>query len=141
MVRGWGWVRAFSMIELVIVVAIIGVLAAIAAAKLGRRPDGAYLASARNLERLLQDGATLYMAEMGRTPYGFRAWVAVSDRRAEGTSVHIHPNYVRALLRDPNAVVMPDRHTLRFEYANGLNVIFTISDDGSIIADYSGTGF
>ncbi len=129
--------RAFTLVELVIVVLVLGIMAAIAAPRLFSIKDEAYLASAKSFEKNLRTAQLTYLQQQQSLPDNFTNWVSVTNKGNNQNLIELAP--LRHNLADPNAqLLFEDRITLT--YKNGLVVEYTIGDDGNIEVDYSGKG-
>ena len=123
------------MLEMVIVVVIIGVIAAIAIPRIGRLHARAYLNTAQRLEKELENGLAVYVAEHKEFPSDFTDYVA--QKPEPGDAYFVNVTSLRRQLADPKADVFVDSKTIRLKFKNGLVAKYTIDSEGNISGEYS----
>lgn len=129
--------RGFSLLEILIVVMILGILAAIVVPRFSGATGQAYDVTARSFERSLQNAASLYFSKTKRMPTSFYNFVNFGGSGSEMNYISITGN-LRSLFADPQATVATDDRTLDFTFKNGLRARYTIDADSVIRGTYTG---
>jgi prepilin-type N-terminal cleavage/methylation domain-containing protein len=137
----------FTLVEILIVVVILGILAAIVVPKFAKASDEPVYQVAKNFEHLLELGvhqATIhgcYGPAPGETPQTFSDFVNAGGDKAVaetfGDTVLIKSS-MRRLFSNPSAQVVDD-HVLTLEFKTGLVAEYTLLN-GKITATYTGPG-
>lgn len=130
--------RGFTLVEIMIVVVVLGILASIVVGRYVKTTDSAYDAHAHTLEKTLQNGLSMYLANYKRPPSYFFNWVALSEGGSQRNYVRIDGS-ARAMLKNPAADVMSnDGRTLTMTYKSGLVATYTLDPSaGTISATYT----
>ena len=130
--------KAFTLVEVLIVVVILAILAAVVVPQFASATNDAYTVVAKGFEQALQSGVSAYLQSQKKLPPHFWNWVAFSGGGTETNSVRIG-SIVRSQLVDPSAnVVSGDWKTITLHFKNGLTGTYTINDAGMITATYAG---
>lgn len=132
--------RGFTLLEVLIVVVIIGILASMVALRYDGVQDSAFMTSAKDIEKRLEAGATMYVSQYSRPPSSFYSWVAVGDGGTKKNYVRLGGPDIRLLMKNPQTDVLQSGNTIRLEYKNGLVAEYRIDSNGKITATYSGPG-
>lgn len=101
--------QGFSLLEIMVVVVIIGILAALIVPRLMDRPDQARVVAARQDIAALMTALKLYRLDNGRYPAGAQGLQALAKPPANGTGLPTGP-YLDRLPNDPWGVP--------YQYAN-----------------------
>jgi prepilin-type N-terminal cleavage/methylation domain-containing protein len=126
---------AFSLVEVLIVVVIIGILASVVAVNYSRTSTEAFQALAHDFERQLRSGAAVHFSQTGLTPASFATFVDADPAPPSTGTVAVDAN-IRAELADPAAQVVFGNQ-LRLTFRNGLEATYTIDAQGVIVAAYT----
>ncbi|MEM9348040.1 MAG: prepilin-type N-terminal cleavage/methylation domain-containing protein [Planctomycetota bacterium] len=126
---------AFSLIELVLVVVIIGIISAIAVPRLSSGTDNAYKAKALQLDKSLENGIVLYLREYGELPKSFKSWVGATKDASADNYLNLEP--IRPLMKDPSAAFSLNDQTIRIEFKSGLIVQYNIDNAGNLTSTYT----
>lgn len=138
--------KGFTLIELVIIIVVLGILAAVAIPRYVDMQSAAMESSIRSFGGALKEASTLYLSRAvlegsTRKPpvQSFWDFVAVSEGSSDRNTITINAS-IRELLVDPNANVMSgDGRTLTFNLRGGAIAVYSISPTtGSITESYSG---
>lgn len=70
---------AFTLVEVLVVVVVLGIIAAMVTVNYVGAAGDARLALAKDLERTLRTGAAMYLSKLGRMPSGFSAFVSANN--------------------------------------------------------------
>lgn len=92
--------QGFSLLEIMVVVVIIGILAALIVPRLMDRPDQARVVAARQDIAALMTALKLYRLDNGRYPAGAQGLQALAKPPASGTGLPTGP-YLERLPNDP----------------------------------------
>jgi prepilin-type N-terminal cleavage/methylation domain-containing protein len=128
--------KAFTLIEILITVTILGILAGVVIPMYRNATGGAFLANAQTFEKSLQSGSSLYLSKFKRVPTYFWNWVAFSSGGSDRNLVRVDGT-IRTLLADPNANVAVEGNALELVYKNGLVARYVIDNNGKITATYT----
>lgn len=71
--------KGFTLIELAIVVAVVGIMASVALTRFSNLNETAEASTARQFLNQLNSGAAIYMARMGQLPTAFTQFVTNND--------------------------------------------------------------
>ena len=130
----------FTLVEVVIVVLVIGILAAVAAPKFLGTADQAFLSVAETFEDNLVNAEHLYALKLGRTPRSFMSWVGLDSEGSDMNVIKISPS-LRSQLIDPSANLLDGtERIITLNFVNGLVATYTFEADGEITASHSGPG-
>jgi prepilin-type N-terminal cleavage/methylation domain-containing protein len=129
----------FTLVEIIMVVVIIGLLAAVVIPKMFPVSDEAYRALAESVETSLKTGVTFYFASYLQPPTSFYNWVAFTDSGSAGNYVRLD-SALRSKLVDPNAEVVDSGNCrIRLKFKNGLTATYTYDPAGNrVITSYEG---
>lgn len=132
--------RGFTLVEIMIVVTVLAILAAIVVGRYVGTQDQAYHAHAQSFAKSLQSACSIYLANRKQYPTSFFQWVALSDGASTMNYVRLD-GAARRQLENPSAdVANSDYTTLTLRYKNGLVATYTLGADGQITATYTGPG-
>jgi general secretion pathway protein G len=96
------WQRGFTLIEIMVVVVIIGLLAAVVIQQLSGNVDDARIAKAKQDIRALETALTLYKLDNFRVPTTEQGLAALVTRPADPALVHWKEGgYVKRVSKDP----------------------------------------
>jgi prepilin-type N-terminal cleavage/methylation domain-containing protein len=130
--------RAFTLVEVLIVVIILAILAGVVVPQFASASDEAYMVAAKGFEQALQSGVSAYLTNQKKFPSTFFQWVAYTDQGSDLDSVKIGGS-IRSQLANPSgAVISGDYKTITLQFKNGLTGVYTINDTGQIRATYTG---
>jgi prepilin-type N-terminal cleavage/methylation domain-containing protein len=138
--------KGFTLIELVIIIVVLGILAAIAIPKYRDMQSSAMESSVRGFGASLKEASTIYLSQAvlehsTRNPLVQSFWdfVALSEGASDRNTITIN-NSIRHLLRDPNANVLSgDGLTITLDLKGGAVATYTFNPTNSAISDsYAG---
>jgi len=129
--------RAFTLVEILIVVIILGILAAIVVPQFASASNPAYQTVAKSVEEALRSGVAMYLKTTHRFPSSFDQWVSYGGTGSNQNFVFIG-NSIRSQLADPNALVGTTSQTIVLQFKNGLTGTYHIDSNGNITATYTG---
>src|SRR6187402_2780160 len=102
MTRNHGMQRGFTLIEIMVVVVIIGLLAAVVTQQLMGNVDDARVSKARQDIRALETSLTLYKLDNFRYPTSEQGLAALVTRPADPALTHWKEGgYVKRISKDP----------------------------------------
>jgi prepilin-type N-terminal cleavage/methylation domain-containing protein len=131
-------VLGFTLVEILIVVVILGILAAIVVPQFADATEGTYDAVAKSFHRSLISGISVYLVAQKKYPPTFWSWVA-ADKGGSSLNAVVVDDSLRAQLANPTADVLSgDSKTITLNFKNGLAAVYTIGDNGRITAAYTG---
>jgi general secretion pathway protein G len=97
-----GWQRGFTLIEIMVVVVIIGLLAAVVIQQLSGNVDDARVAKAKQDIRSLETALTLYKLDNFRVPTSEQGLDSLVNKPADPALVHWKDTgYVKRVSKDP----------------------------------------
>lgn len=138
--------KGFTLIELVIIIVVLGILAAVAIPRYYDMQSAAMESTIRTFGGSLKEASTLYLSRAvlegsTRKPpvQSFWDFVALSEGSSDRNTISINSS-IRSLMVDPAAEVMSsDGRTLTFNLRGGKVATYTISaTSGSISETYAG---
>ena len=94
----------FTLLEVLIVTAVIGVLAAIVLITMGDGADSARREVAKRFEKTLESGMAMYVAQVGQIPRSFYGWVAFGEGGSQMNFVRVEKS-LRLEMANPDADV------------------------------------
>ena len=128
---------AFTLIELILVIVILGLLAAVVTPKMYSMTDTAYRSLAESMETSLKSGSTFYYGLTLHPPSSFYGWVALADGGSDLNIVRVGSD-LRKHLADPQADVYNNGQIV-LHFKNGLNAVYSIDPNSGVIsASYTG---
>ena len=125
---------AFTLIEVLIVVVLLGILAALVVPQFSSATDEAYNSLAHSFESALRTGKNLYFSKHEKLPTGFSSWVGGSESSSSTNLVFVE-TALRRKLQDPEASVVESQR-IALTFKNGLVATYTIDNTGTIRATY-----
>lgn len=93
--------RGFSLIEIMVVVVILGILAAIIVPKISGRPDEARIVKAKQDILVIQNAMDLYRLDNGFYPSTDQGLMALVEKPTTNPSPHNWKSYLKSLPKDP----------------------------------------
>jgi type II secretory pathway pseudopilin PulG len=129
----------YTLIDVIITTNIIAILAALVVPQVQGATDEAVLAAARDFEHKLRLGTSLYIHQNKLMPTSFKQWVGLTHEANDRNLIRINRK-LRNMLADPEANVRTGQDRIRFDFGNGLRVIYRIDSRGAVRAIYSGPG-
>jgi prepilin-type N-terminal cleavage/methylation domain-containing protein len=115
------WRAGFTLLEVLIVTAVIGILAAIVLITMGDGADSARREVAKRFEKSLESGLAMYVAQVGHVPNSFYGWVAFGDSGSQMNFVRVERS-LRLALANPDADVSTksDSTQLKLVFPNNM---------------------
>lgn len=133
---------AFTLVEILVVVVILGILAAIVVPRFARANEDPTYQVAKSLERALETASlfAMYSGERVDRPDDFSYFVGsgrggINDQRPEAV---VLDNRIRSLLLDPEATLVGS-NTITLTFKTGLVATYELNN-GEITATYTGPG-
>lgn len=93
--------RGFSLIEIMVVVVILGILAAIVVPKISGRPDEARIVKAKQDILVIQNAMDLYRLDNGFYPSTDQGLMALVQKPTSNPIPHNWKSYLKSLPKDP----------------------------------------
>ena len=131
-------IRGFTLVEVLIVVIVLGILAAVVIPQFADATGETYDVVAKSFHRALTSGIAVYLSAQKKFPSSFWSWVSYGGDGSDLNAVFINGT-IRSQLTNPTADVgSNDGKTITLNFKNGLKAVYTISDGGVINAAYTG---
>jgi prepilin-type N-terminal cleavage/methylation domain-containing protein len=128
----------FTLVEILIVVIVLGILAAIVVPQFASSADDAYRVTALGFERALVSGVAVYLGSQKHYPANFFNWVAYSEGGSSTNIVRIGNNLRSQLTNPDDNVVNGAANIITLHFRNGLVATYTIDNTGRIQGSYAG---
>jgi len=135
--------KGFTLIELIIVIVVLGILAAYAIPKYININKESELSVAQAFGGSLKSAASIYLSKMAVSgtadpkPDSFNSFVGYSESSSDMNFIHID-NSIRRLLTDPNATV-GNGNTITLVFKGGGTAVYTYDPaNGRISESFSG---
>ena len=93
--------RGFSLIEIMVVVVILGILAALVVPKIISRPDEARIVKAKQDVLAIQNALDLYKLDNGMYPSTDQGLMALVEKPTSNPVPHDWKSYLKSLPKDP----------------------------------------
>ena len=138
--------EGFTLIELVIIIAVLGIIAAVAIPRYYSVTKQAQESTVRGFGATLKEAESIYLSRIviegsTRTPpvQRFSDFVALSEGASARNTVAIN-NSIRQLLENPSASILSgDGTTITLNLKGGASAVYRIDPStGSITEDYTG---
>jgi prepilin-type N-terminal cleavage/methylation domain-containing protein len=124
--------KAFTLFEIMIVVVVIGILAAVIIPNFASGANDARHRVAETFGKTLETGSSLYVSQFGRVPTSFYNWVAYSEGGSTSNIVRVD-SQMRRELADHNQNVMLNSGTrLELRFPGGMVARYDIDSTGKI---------
>ena len=137
--------KGFTLIEIIIIIVVLGILAAIVVPKYIAINKDAEHAAAKQFCGALRSAASLYLSRMvlngssDPQPNSFYSFVGYREGSSDMNFIYVS-NSIRGLLADPNANVGTNQFTITFNFKSGATAVYTFDPATGNIAD-TYTGF
>lgn len=136
--------KGFTLIELIIVIVILGIIAAFATTKYFGINKEAEYSVAKYFGGSLKSAATLYLSKMAINgssdpkPDSFYTFVGYTESSSDMNFIYVS-NSIRGLLADPNAAVGTDSNTIRLVFKSGATAVYSYDPaTGNITESFTG---
>ena len=124
--------HAFTLVEILIVVIVIGILAAIAVPNFSQGTSDARYEVARSFGQSLTKAASMYTTQTGRIPSSFYSWVALTETGSQQNLIRVDSN-LRGALKERNQDVMTNNaQTIELRFPGDMIARYTIDSNGVI---------
>ena len=121
--------RGFTLLEIIVVVAIIAILAAYIAPKIAGRVDDARISKAKSDIRVLESSLELYKLDNFTYPSSAQGLDALVNRPSgENTKNWREGGYIKKLNKDP----WGNEYLYQYPGSNGEFDVYTLGSDGAV---------
>ena len=125
----------FTLVEILIVVLILAILAALVIPRYQNMRGEAYMATAQTFKKSLQSAASLYFSDHHTAPQSFWSFLAYSQYGSDMNYLQIDKGMRDQLLEPEAELVTNNDRTITLVFKNGLQAVYTIDTNGSITAE------
>ena len=136
--------KGFTLIEIIIIIVVLGILAAIVVPKYIAINKDAELAVAKQFCGALRSAASIYLSRMvlngspDPQPDSFYSFVGYREGSSDMNFIYVS-NSIRGLLANPDANVGTDQFTIQFDFKSGATAVYTLDPaTGNITDTYTG---
>jgi MSHA pilin protein MshA len=136
--------KGFTLIETIMMIVILGILAAVVALKYMSVNKDAELATAKQFGGALKTAASFYLSRMllngsaNPKPDRFNSFVGFNEGSSDMNFIYV-TNSIRGLLANPSAMVGIDDVTIKFDFKSGATAVYTLDPaTGNVTDSFSG---